>query len=178
MNVQNFVLELAKVSPSKEHYCNFGFSENMATKLSKSYEFKQPQRSIYESEFLSNDELISLVNEYDSTTVEIGLISFLSKAQDSEAFTYVGRVEIDMLAVRKASYEVVVLDHDDLNWTIWLCAANSNNFLDSLFVFASFLSYKIKNKITADVNQESYECALLCSEKAGGHSILIFIKCF
>lgn len=176
MKAHEFVLELLRVSPSKEDYLAFGFSEGLATELSKEYNFTP---SINEAIILGGtpkDEMISLLNSYNVDAVQIGLVSFLSRPEESKEFIYLGRVELDVLALNKTNFEIVVLDHDDLTWIIWPCAASSERFLDALLTFASFLSYKVKNKIAKDRDEVAHECALLCSEKAGGSKYFDFYK--
>lgn len=175
MNIQEFVSELKRIGPTKEEYISFGFSEGLAERLAMEYTFLPSERLI-ESYDLLSDDIVRLIRNFDGTGVQIGLITFMSNVEVSDGFVYFGNVEMDVLSISKATLEVVVLDHDNLDWIIWPCAASSSHFLNALLVFADFLSYKVKNKVVEYNALEINECALLCSEKAGGEKYLEFYK--
>lgn len=174
MNKERFVSELRELKPSAESFASLGYSPDLIRKRLSGYECKKRPKQIFNIQV--SCELVDLINSYDCTNVEVGVLSFGSKISETPDFVMVGNVEADILAIRKITMEIVVLDHVNFDWIIWACASNGKNFLDALIICVEFFSKRINNPQLATNHGYTYETVLICAEKAGGDKYLDFFK--
>ena len=123
----------------------------------------------------TEDPLLSLVNCYDCSKVEIGCISFLESPIEEIGFYQVGNVDADILAINKITFKVEVLDYTSKNHVIWECAVNSDNFLNALLLCAEILTARLKN-LSEDDPLISEEDINHCANTAGGEEYTDFYQ--
>jgi len=120
------------------------------------------------------DIIIELLNLYDLSKVEIGMIVFNKTITEDEDYYYIGRVEVDLLVINKHTGTVQVLEYDEPTHTLCDCARESSAFLQALLVCNKFFwecysdddVYNDENKRKAVVEK--------CTYIAGGDSFFDF----
>lgn len=173
MTSSEFAQKLEKLTPSKESFLKLGYSSDMVNK--RLSEYKCIGKEYIPQSYL-NDDLLRLLTSYDCSAIQIGVVSFAKKIQEEENFYILGDVEADILALSKITLEVQVLDHENIDWVIWTCAANGGYFLDAMLCAAEFFSIRIKNTELANDINFTYENVLKCATKAGGEKYIDFYK--
>lgn len=122
----------------------------------------------FDSDTILNDPILNLINEFDCSSIQIGLISLSESVKDVESFIIIGNLEADYLVLNKVTLEIEVRDHDNPNFIIWSCAKNSNSFLEVLLSYASYIALKIKDVSLIDNDQLTTKIQNALIEKAGG----------
>lgn len=140
MNKEMFVDTLIKLAPSIEELKKHGLPDNFINQFIGSYRC-YPKKSGNINIF-TNDELLLLLQSYDCSKVEIGIVSFLNEIVETENHFEIGRVEQDTLFVNKVSLEVEVLDHENMNHVIWSFASNGKNFWRLYYQLQAFYLQK------------------------------------
>lgn len=163
MEAEDFVNELRKIALNIdiELLRSEGVSEGYIENLLKSYQVeKKTKFSGYEN------PLIGLIENYNVSNLQIGMISFSEKIEYNENYIFLGKVEQDNLAIDKISGTVVMLENG-INHVINKCASTGAKFLDAINVAAAFLERRsIDDKIFE--NQElASQIAEECGELAG-----------
>lgn len=129
-------------------------------------------------EYKSGDDLIDLIDGYDTTRVEIGMLTFLEKTVSDADYIYVGQHEADDLVIDRTTKEVKVKEYGQ-DHILSECAANSAAFLDALFIAASYMATTNLNDESGEDGQRViYAMANECAEKAGGSEYLPFYLMF
>lgn len=168
-----FLKELRTAVFSKEVYAKMGLDDDYINKQIEAYNPrpKRPSQTIS-----SNDPLIRLVNDYDLSKTEIGMISFEPEVTETEDYYYVGKDEVDFLCISRFSHEVVLVPFDAPLDIACKCAQNSSLFLEAIVTLAKFME---KRSIDDDLyNDQAAAVAMAeyCSEIAGGDQYLNFYK--
>jgi hypothetical protein len=167
MKASEFVEKLKLIAPSLDSLIARGYSEDGAMRILKSYEAE------YKTDVnLFQNELLSLVKNFDTSGVEIGLIRFDLENQndillETPNLFRVGWVEGDLLVVNKQTGEVQMEDCYSEEFIITKCAENSEKFLDAIF--------EIAKPNTTHLNSQDDKIAL-CSRLAGGEQYKEFYK--
>ncbi len=174
MNKDSFVKEIKRYTPSRDDFKGLGVSEGFIERELKKYDCFQREAPI--SNVFINSEVLHLVNWYDCSKLEIGVLRFSNIISETEDHYLIGEIEADVLAVNKITLEIEVLDYTDLNWVIWSCAQNGQMFLDAILLSAEYFSKMLTND---DLNQDTafrHKYVLECAEKAGGGKYIEFYK--
>jgi len=174
MSIENFVNELKLLAPSKDEFQKYNVPESYIKEHIERYLFFP--RVNAQTNINTNDPILSLLQDYDSSKIGIGNLSFATKAIEYTDYYQIGKVEIDVLALNKITLEIEVRDHDSLSHIIWPCAANSNSFLDALLICARHLRAIFKNPSLDDDSIYVFEVVKSCAEKAGGEKYIDFYK--
>jgi hypothetical protein len=171
MTEQEFIKRLKEVPFAADQYTHLGVSETFTARTIDGY---NPKRKNSAQNAFSDDPLVQLVNDYDVTRTEIGMISFESEVKESEDYYYVGRFETDFLCVAKVSKEVVILRFDDPSSVMYICAQNSGVFLEVMIFAAKYL----EKRMIEQLDNSHIDCSMAenCSELAGGARYLDFYK--
>ncbi len=176
MNKNDFVTGLRKLIPSKEDYLKRNFSEKFIEREMKSYQCtpKDPER--FDFKYNGNIEVLDLLQSFDCTNLEIGIMSFYFNPKENTSHFLIGDVEQDLLTINKVTLEVEVLDIHDRKTLIWPCAANSGFFLDAVLTCMEYTSLCIKNENLDSDKQFETEYLFLAIERAGGGKYEEFYK--
>jgi hypothetical protein len=166
MKSESFVYSLANIAPKREDFEKYSVSETFINDEIQRYHCV-PRNDIQQSQlFLS--EVLELLNRYDCSRLEIGLVNFMNDYIESANYIQFGTVEMDLLVVNKVTLEVEVLDYACPDHTIWYCASNGESFLDALFLSAQYLKTIMFGKLL-DANSEGAESTVnICAYLAGG----------
>jgi len=170
MNADNFVEQVKKAKPNKESLLSLGVSDEYIAKVDQAYSINQRYTTAKYTQ-----PLMDLVDRFEVSFLEIGMIGFNSKLEESSIGSIVGTVESDLLVVDDVLGEVKVVEYNT-NHTLWSCAQNEANFLDAIAVAAAFLE-----KATFDddlyENQEAIRAVSEhCSMLAGGEKYQSFYQ--
>jgi hypothetical protein len=173
MNEELFVERLRLLAPLREDLQKHDIPDDYIQQLINSYQCSLKSKS----GFLSTDNvLLSLLNYYDCSNVEIGTVKLLESPIEESGFYEVGKVDIDILALNKITLQIEVLDHDAPEHVIWLCASNSSNFLEALLLSAEYLTSKLKNLSDEQDPPTLLKYVKRCAETAGGVQYVDFYK--
>lgn len=173
MSEREFIEKLKGIPYSREEYAKLGVSDSFIEDTIASY---NPKPRKHASIIQKMDPLISMVNDYDVSKTEIGMIWFGSEVTESEDYYYVGQFEADYLCISKFSHEVVILAFDDPLNAVYKCAQNSFLFLDAIIEAARFLE-TCGVDVNVGNNQKTI-CSMAehCAEMAGGKTYLGFYQ--
>lgn len=173
MNIDNFVLKLRKLKPSRESFERLGYPPDLIEKRTMAYECLQ-LRSKKKSNV--SNEILDLLYSYDCSNIEIGIVSFTNNVQEEENFFIIGSAESDLLTLSKITLEVNVVDCQDLDWIIWPCASNGEFFLNAILLAAEFFSMRVDNPSLSDNHKFTHKYVLQCVDAAGGDKYEEFYK--
>ena len=176
MTEKEFLNSLKEALFPREVYINLGLDDAYVDERIEAYCPKPKKNQTQNIYGFSNDPLILLVNNYDLSKTEIGMISFDSEVTENEDYFYVGKVEVDYLCISKISHEVVVLPFEDQLSVAYRCSQNSFLFLESLVVAAKFLSKCSVDEDTYNNQNQICYIAEICSDLAGGRTYLDLYK--
>ena len=115
----------------------------------------------------ARSELEKMIIENDCSTVEFGFISFLDRPLVHRHGIQVAYHEADPIVVTPAG-TIAMYDHEDPDFVIVNCAADSERFLDALSTYLAIRQDKSKWKGRNDA------AVALCAEKAGGREYAKF----
>ncbi|WP_156305467.1 hypothetical protein [Sphingobacterium endophyticum] len=87
---------------------------------------------------VSQYPLVELVENYDCSNLEIGMITFDERIEEKGRFIFFGRFEVDDLAVDLITGSVVMLKCG-LDHILYDCAQNDSSFLEAILNTAVFL---------------------------------------
>jgi hypothetical protein len=102
------------------------------------------------------DELSSLINNYDLASVEIGMFQFLSQYEVTPEYMLFGKIEMDFLARDRNSKEIVMLDHDELEYVMLRCAKDSDTFLDFLSIYCKYIMSQLCEDFSYSVPEKNF----------------------
>jgi hypothetical protein len=164
MTVSEFVSKLAAAAPCIEELQKIGLSETEAMAFRKS-SFCEPRDvplGIPEA-----NELFTLMNLWDLSAIEIGMVSLASAPAETPEGVRVGCVEADPLGMH-ADGELVVYEMGVPGHMLWPVAQSPNTFLKALAVAASFLGDRVVGKIDFEDFDAARNAARQCAALAGG----------
>jgi hypothetical protein len=172
MNALEFVSSLKKI-PTKERLSQIekqGLGQDFLEEYIGCFTFKQIRNNRI------NNPIEELVNNFDGSSVEIGMITFDIEPFDHEDYFVFGRFEIDFLVISKRTGEIKLIDHEDESNIMYECASGSSVFLKAILEAAAFLDkLPYKNNLANDQKQIC-EMAESCSSIAGGNKYIGFYK--
>jgi hypothetical protein len=165
MNADTFVEQLWSCAPPVEQLMSVGLDPI------ESSEFQLRNRAELKcaTEMRDSNVLIDLVNRYDVSRVEIGIVRFDEEVFRTEGWWQVGKVEVDPLVVNKVTGEIEVRDLADETVTLWRCAANSAFFLEAMLRAGCFLGRTAYDLLLSDDQAARCAEAIVCAEAAGGN---------
>lgn len=172
MNENEFVDRLRKIPLHHEQYRVRGLNDDFILRTIKRY--NPPPREI-EARIYTDDPLIRLINSYDLSDTEIGMVCFDEEVTEIGDYFFIGRFEVEPLCISKATKEVVMLS-DETGMESLRCARSSDAFLDSLIVAGIFLEKRIIDAKLIENEEIACSMAEHCAERAGGARYLDFYK--
>jgi hypothetical protein len=165
MRAATFVKELAKAAPSEDDLRAAGFSQVETEAFIASY--KCIPRETNPSDNNGQDEVLILLRHWDTSRVEVGIVTFLNQPYEENGKTYIGYVEQDNLVVL-SNGEVVVEELGNSDHILWRVAVNGAHLLEALAVAARFSKdCMVTGDDAIDVSKVQV-MAKRCSDAAGG----------
>ena len=176
MDSETFVRELQRSAPTPEDYRKYKVSEQYIERALQRYRCLPKHQK--ERKVITSDTILNLLQDYDCSKVEIGIITFARDIMEAADYYKIGNAEVDLLVISKITMQVEVRDYDSPDHVMWPCASNSDNFLEALLLCAEFSALKIKDKDASLDDNDKYalEKVERCTEKAGGKKYINFYK--
>jgi hypothetical protein len=174
MNATAFVEKIRKLTPSPEYFAQYNIPADEIESLQKMF-LAQRLRSSNKTE----NALLDLVDDFDASTLEIGLIRFEvipAHLRATDKFWRVGFVESDWLVIDRKTLQIKVEAHDAENYEVAICAENAERFLDAVYQAAGYIcspnrtakkncqQARICWKLAGDNSLDFYKMLLLCYE--------------
>jgi len=173
MEAREFV-NLLKSIPSNEainSYRSRGLDDDFIKEYLNSFNFQELDKSKN-----YGDPILDLVNNYDGSTVAIGMITFDIELEEDNDYYIFGRFEADFLAINKNLKIVEMLEYGTNDYVIYQCARNSSSFLNAIIEAAGYMG-----KCASDSNLRKDKNILSlvverCGDLAGGDDYIDFYK--
>ena len=165
MDAKKFVENLKNLVPSEEKLAKYGLSDEEIKSIQQV--FLAEPRKVY---IQSANPLFSLIENFDVSTLEIGLVRFLDCPVETKHFWRVGYVDADWLVIDKITDQIKVELHDFENQDIYICAENSEKFLDALYEVAKYI-FSEERTFSKNCRQ-----AKICTDLAGSEKCFDFYK--
>jgi hypothetical protein len=173
MDANEFVQRLSTLAPSRESLQRFGLSEQEIVSWMKGFRARRKKR-VSESRF--SDALLHLVDVYDASSVEIGMVCLARNVTRERDAYLVGQVEADELLVDPSTFEVRCEEFGAPGHVLWHCAADGGKFLDAMIMVAEFYSTATVDVDPSDDTRAARHCARRCAEAAGGEAYQEFYQ--
>lgn len=93
-----------------------------------------------------NDELSYLINNFEMEGVEIGMICFLGEYKITSNHYIFGNIDMDYIGFDTRTREIVLLDHDQIDFVMMKCAKNSIVFLQLLKSYSEYVIHGLLKK--------------------------------
>lgn len=164
MNAFDFVSALSLIKPARQSLVAEGLSTSEANALLRSFTAVKRIGSLPVN--VPDKGLRDLFSVYDPSSIEIGMVKFLSEIQFNGIGWVFGRVEADDLLLDANTGRIVVSDIIDNTHFIWDCAKNGQSFLASMVVVAGALEIRSRNQST--FVDSKYQYLIDCMKFAGG----------
>lgn len=174
MDKEIFVARLKTLAPSKEDLKKRGLSDDFINSFIQSYYCNK--KTDFNLNFFSNDTILKLLQYYDCSKVEIGIITFTSKIIEEVGYYHIGNAEQDILSLNKTFLSIEILDYVNPTHVLWECASSSENFLESMLLCADFFTSRITDSSLLDNDAYTLERVNMCTEIAGGNKYRDFYK--
>lgn len=174
MELGTFVKALAEAAPSVPELEKCGLSKDQAQDFGKRYLCVRRDRPL--PAVSGRDQLLVLLQEWDLSKVEIGMIRFPEMPTERSGKMCVGCVEADPLVILPGAGEIAVHEFGTKDHLLWLVARNGSALLDAMVIAARFLAQCAVSTIVFDDYKAARSVALECATAAGGDRYLDFYK--
>lgn len=124
---------------------------------------------------VSQYPLVELVENYDCSNVEIGMIKFDERVEVKGRFIFTGRFEVDDLAIDLTTGSVVMLECG-LEHILYNCAQNDSSFLEAILNIAVFLERRTVEEGLYENEELNIQMAEEFGDIAGGEKYYDFYK--
>ena len=119
--------------------------------------------------------IVELVENYDCSNLEIGMITFDERIEEKGRFIFFGRFEVDDLAVDLITGSVVMLECG-LDHILYDCAQNDSSFLEAILNTAIFLERRSVEEGLYENEELNNQMAEEFGDIAGGEKYYDFYK--
>lgn len=133
MKASEFVEGLKKISVNSDYLIGQGFSKDYIEKAKSKYVVSQKKTNIS-----SLFPIVELIQNYDCSKLEIGLITFKKVIYQVDNYIFFGKAMYHDLAIDQTSGTVVMLEEDAEN-LLFHVAKSDDSFLSALLEVAFFL---------------------------------------
>lgn len=166
-----FAKELRNIAPNKENLVKLGFDDDFLQMYLRSYELKSNGR-----ESVTDNPILDLIFRYEIDYLNISLMSFnqVDDVIETPKFIIFGALDSDLLAIKKDSKEVVVLDWEEKDSIISYASDNSYSFLECLLKLANFNKLMLLDEELSDNQEAIFEEAKKITEIGGGEKYFHF----
>jgi len=156
MKAEEFLRHLGTAMPDQHVLADYGLDEDEIADIQAT--FVAPRRPSTADP--AAGELERMIVEFDCSRVEIGLVRLHGEITSRPEGLVFASCEADPLVVR-ADGCVAMCDHAVARSVAFVCAADSERFLDAMAVYVEFRAEKDAGKSRADAAEE-------CAKAAGG----------
>lgn len=170
MNAKEFVNRLGDIKIDIDLLKQQGVSDQFITHKKNAFIALANGKSI-----LSEHPVIELVENYDCSNLEIGMITFDQKVEETDRYVFFGKFEIDDLAIDKITGAVVMVEND-LDHVIYECSKNDSDFLEAILNVAIFLRRRTVEEGLYEDEQLNIKMAEEFGDIAGGTAYYDFYK--
>lgn len=169
--VEEFVEKLEGVCPSREKLESLDLPESVIEEVIGWYYL--PLRNTNYSVTILDDFLNDFFSKYDSSGLEIGMISFSGNLEYFETITIIGKCEADSLVFDNVTQEVFVEEYGT-NHILWKCGKSPSMFFKALLRFQEYTSQCLVDESLYENEDKANSCAKKCAYLAGGLEYLPF----
>jgi len=166
MDAQKFADALVETAPSIAQLESLGMNKESIAKELDSYNLKL-RIAHTELLFSNNNELLDLIERYDTSKIEIGMVAFLSHPISYGSYIHFATIDTDAI-IMTIEGEVKVVDGQQHDHDMWVCAIDGGSFLDALILCSRYFALTMTDEHI--YNDEAYGLALAKSiaNTAGG----------
>ncbi|QRY57233.1 hypothetical protein [Sphingobacterium siyangense] len=147
-----------------------GVSDEYIEHIKRAYIVMPKERTI-----VSQYSIIELVENYDCSHLEIGMVSFEEKTEEISNFIYFGKAYGHDLAIDTTTGAIVVVESGSEN-LLFKCAQNDKSFLSSTFNVALFLERRAVEEDLYENVELNIQMAEEFGDIAGGKLYYDFYK--
>lgn len=170
MEAKEFVEQLRDITIEVELLKKQGVSDQFIADRQKSY------RAISKGKnYITEHPVVDLIENFDCSNIEIGMINFGEKVEESIDYIFFGKFEIDDLAIDKATGGVVMLEIG-VDQVLYECAKSDSDFLNAIFNVAVFLERRSVEEGLYENEKLNIEMAEEFGDIAGGSAYYDFYK--
>ena len=169
MTALDFAKALSKIELVEDDYLKAGFSKKEIQEQKQVYELIPKNKEYSEK----SNPIESLIEGYDVSRLEIGMITFNSKPIEKNGYVLFGKHEIDDLAIDQITGEIVLLE-ENMTHLMQYCAKDGSSFFDALIEMAKFLEKRAFDESLYEDEAINLAVAENCAELAGGDKYLDF----
>lgn len=173
MNADDFVKRLGECIPPQEKLNALGLPKSRIREKINSRR-ATPRAGIPATR--NQNPILELIQNYDLSTVDIGMVTFLNRVIRKEGKLIIGEFEQDPLMLNESTGEVYISDHIKPSHIMCKCALDGAHFLDALIIAARHLSECGVNYPLAWDQTLKHSVAQECASKAGGKEYLKFCE--
>ena len=163
LSAEEFVDSYKEIVQPENVYIEAGLSKDYVENIISKYRIKLKGSPRIEQ----SNPVLSLIDNYDVSNLEIGMISFSSSILRTKDYILFGKDEVDDLAIDIATNEIVVLENNQKN-VIQYCATNGDSFLSAILEMAKFLEKRSLNDQLFNDESANVTVAKKCAQLAGG----------
>lgn len=124
---------------------------------------------------VSSYPIIRLIENYDCSDLEIGMITFNAIIEETENYIYFGKFEIDNLVIEKITGKILMKEYDT-DHIFYECAQNDSLFLKALLSIATFIEKSSFDEKLRDNVALNIQMAEEFGDIAGGEDYYFFYK--
>lgn len=170
MEAAEFVEKLRSIEIDASLLKKQGVSDEFIEDIKRAY-IVLPKALSIESQYA----IVELVENYDCSHLEIGMVTLTAKTEESGNFIYFGKANEHDLAIDTITGAVVLLESgfDDL---LFNCAQNDRYFLSAIFNVAAFLERRSVEEGLYENEELNIEMAEEFGDIAGGSAYYDFYK--
>lgn len=166
MNAPDFVRELAAAAPPMDALARVGINRERGVEIQRSYNCL-PRRGNRSGE-IAIDCAVALVEEWDMSQVQVGMLRFDDQSSPCPLGIRIGILEVDPLVVMRATGEVAVVDENEPSFVMSYAAENGGKLLDALLLAAQYCTQSLLNEIGYEDMAAARAAASDCADAAGG----------
>ena len=166
MTPDSFAGRLWEAAPTRESLVASGSPPEFVERFIGGYMCKRVKP---ESEAVFDDPLLRLVDEFDTSTLEIGFVRFLREVEERGNDHCIGEVEADPILVDRNTGRVRNEEFGASGHVFCYCAASGEQFLEALLLVAAFLGKDFIDDEDPEFQPRAHHVASKCAEAAGGN---------
>jgi hypothetical protein len=165
MRADSFIKHLKLSMPSRELLAEYGLDEDEISDIQTTFTANSKKVSSHSE----SDEVLKMIEEYDCSKIEVGLVRFIDSPIPHAFGTIFAYCEADFLVLQRDG-SIALYDHAAPETKLFDCALNSSHLLDGLAEFIDIRQEKSKWQGRIE------DAVLICSNAAGGGDYKDFFR--
>lgn len=170
MEAKEFVEQLRDITIEVDLLKKQGASDQFIADRQKSYRAISKRKN-----YITEHPVVDLIENFDCSNIEIGMINFGEKVEESIDYIFFGKFEIDDLAIDQVTGGVVMLEIG-VDHVLYECAKSDSDFLNAIFNVAVFLERRSVEEGLYENEKLNIEMAEEFGDIAGGSAYYDFYK--